>query len=53
MIRIQAIVKEVHETDENGSPVTRSITAPETSIPGSAVRTECDGVNYTVYETGD
>ena len=53
MIVIKAIEKLYEDIDENGQPVTRTCFVPETAIPDTALRVECDGVNYTVFEQGD
>lgn len=53
MIRINAIVIDCIEIDEIGAEISRQVTVPQTPIPANAVRTECDGVIYTVYEPGD
>lgn len=53
MITIRVIYKEVVDTDETGGQVVKQIGEPETPVPSNAVRVECDGVFYTVYEPGD
>ena len=53
MIKIKAIPQVVTEMDDAGQIVERVIYGPETPVPGNAVRIECDGEFYTVYEPGD
>lgn len=53
MIRIKAIIRDCVEIDETGAEILRRVVVPQTPIPASAVRTECDGVIYMVYEQGD
>ena len=53
MIRIKAIPQVITEMDDVGQIAERVIFGPETPIPGNAVRIECDGEFYTVWESGD
>lgn len=53
MIKIKVVYKDVIDTDENGAQVAGRIGAPETPTPSNAVRVECDGAFYTVYEAAD
>jgi len=53
VIIIPVVLKEVVELDEAGVQVMKQVGSPAAPIPMDAVRVECDGVNYTVYEPGD
>lgn len=53
MITIKAIPTHVKEKDEIGLAVESVVLVPDTDIPDTAVRVDCDGQHFHVYEAGE